>query len=77
MEAENSYAEQATAHLAGLKAELIAEIEGRQPREAPHQRSGLGLLSTSRGTSGVYLIRHGGAGLSLRLGRTCSRPERN
>ncbi|TIU73500.1 MAG: S9 family peptidase, partial [Mesorhizobium sp.] len=28
--AENSYAEQATAHLTGLKAELIAEIEGRQ-----------------------------------------------
>ncbi|UXN57632.1 hypothetical protein [Phyllobacterium zundukense] len=28
-EAENSYAEQATAHLAGLKAELGAEIEGR------------------------------------------------
>ncbi|TIL92976.1 MAG: S9 family peptidase [Mesorhizobium sp.] len=33
LEAENSYAEQATAHLAGLKAKLIAEIEGRQPRE--------------------------------------------
>nr|WP_031200756.1 S9 family peptidase [Mesorhizobium sp. LSHC414A00] len=31
LEAENSYAEQATAHLKGLKAELIAEIEGRQP----------------------------------------------
>ncbi|WP_246094020.1 MULTISPECIES: prolyl oligopeptidase family serine peptidase [Mesorhizobium] len=33
LEAENSYAEQATAHLAELKAELIAEIEGRQPSE--------------------------------------------
>ncbi|RUY13254.1 MAG: S9 family peptidase [Mesorhizobium sp.] len=33
LEAENSYAEQATAHLTGLKAELIAEIEGRQPDE--------------------------------------------
>ncbi|PBC04112.1 S9 family peptidase [Mesorhizobium sp. WSM3860] len=31
LEAENSYAEKATAHLKGLKAELIAEIEGRQP----------------------------------------------
>lgn len=30
LEAENSYAEQATAHLKGLKAELIAEIERRQ-----------------------------------------------
>ncbi|PBB58184.1 MULTISPECIES: prolyl oligopeptidase family serine peptidase [Mesorhizobium] len=29
-EAENSYSEQATAHLAGLKAELIAEIEQRR-----------------------------------------------
>ncbi|AZO31975.1 MULTISPECIES: S9 family peptidase [unclassified Mesorhizobium] len=33
LEAENSYAEQATAHLKGLKAELIAEIEGRQTCE--------------------------------------------
>ncbi|MER9083081.1 S9 family peptidase [Mesorhizobium sp. M0895] len=33
LEAENSYAEQATAHLTGLKAELIAEIERRQPSE--------------------------------------------
>ncbi|WP_258600182.1 hypothetical protein [Mesorhizobium sp. AR10] len=33
LEAENSYAEQATAHLTGLKAELIAEIDGRQPCE--------------------------------------------
>ncbi|TIX82142.1 MAG: S9 family peptidase, partial [Mesorhizobium sp.] len=33
LEAENSYAEQATAHLKGLKAELIAEIEGRRPCE--------------------------------------------
>ncbi|RUW98059.1 S9 family peptidase, partial [Mesorhizobium sp. M2A.F.Ca.ET.037.01.1.1] len=33
LEAENSYAEQATAHLIELKAELIAEIEGRQPCE--------------------------------------------
>ncbi|MGX9054532.1 prolyl oligopeptidase family serine peptidase [Mesorhizobium sp. 14Argb] len=33
LEAENSYAEQATAHLTKLKAKLIAEIEGRQPRE--------------------------------------------
>lgn len=31
LEAENSYAEQATAHLTGLKEELIAEIEGRHP----------------------------------------------
>ncbi|MER8772977.1 S9 family peptidase [Mesorhizobium sp. M0960] len=30
LEAENSYAEQATAHLAELKAELVAEIEARQ-----------------------------------------------
>jgi oligopeptidase B len=35
LEAENRYAEQATAHLADLKAELIAEIEGRQPCEVP------------------------------------------
>ncbi|RWJ60768.1 MAG: S9 family peptidase [Mesorhizobium sp.] len=34
LEAENSYAEEATAHLKGLKAELIAEIEGRQPCES-------------------------------------------
>ncbi|WP_287115264.1 S9 family peptidase [Mesorhizobium sp.] len=33
LEAENSYAEKATAHLKGLKAELIAEIEGHQPCE--------------------------------------------
>ncbi|WP_240545275.1 prolyl oligopeptidase family serine peptidase [Sinorhizobium fredii] len=33
LEAENSYAEQATAHLRRLKTELIAEIEGRQPCE--------------------------------------------
>ncbi|MER8887289.1 S9 family peptidase [Mesorhizobium sp. M0816] len=33
LEAENSYAEQATTHLSALKAEIIAEIEGRQPRE--------------------------------------------
>ncbi|MER8542974.1 S9 family peptidase [Mesorhizobium sp. M1334] len=33
LEAENNYAEQATAHLTELKAELIAEIEGRQPCE--------------------------------------------
>ncbi|MER8733283.1 S9 family peptidase [Mesorhizobium sp. M1227] len=33
LEAENSYAEQTTAHLSALKAEIIAEIEGRQPRE--------------------------------------------
>jgi len=33
LEAENSYAEQATEHLAGLKAELIAEIERRRPKE--------------------------------------------
>lgn len=32
-EAENSFAGQATAHLKGLKAELIAEIEGRRPCE--------------------------------------------
>ncbi|MES0076866.1 S9 family peptidase [Mesorhizobium sp. M0058] len=32
LEAENSYAEQATTHLSALKAEIIAEIEGRQPR---------------------------------------------
>lgn len=30
LEAENCYADQATAHLANLKAELIVEIEGRQ-----------------------------------------------
>ena len=33
LEAENAYAEQATAHLSGLKADLIAELEGRRPRE--------------------------------------------
>ncbi|AZO36013.1 S9 family peptidase [Mesorhizobium sp. M2A.F.Ca.ET.037.01.1.1] len=33
LEAENSYAQQATAHLEGLKAELIAEIEGRHTCE--------------------------------------------
>lgn len=33
LDAENSYAEQATAHLTVLKAELIAEIDGRQPCE--------------------------------------------
>ncbi|MDX8437869.1 S9 family peptidase [Mesorhizobium abyssinicae] len=33
LEAENSYAEQTTAHLSALKAEIIAEIEGRRPRE--------------------------------------------
>lgn len=33
VEAENRYADEATSHLAGLKAELIAEIEGRQPCE--------------------------------------------
>lgn len=32
IEAENSYAEKATAHLTGIKEELIAEIAGRQPR---------------------------------------------
>jgi oligopeptidase B len=31
LEAENSYAEQATAHLTGLKSQLIAEMEGREP----------------------------------------------
>lgn len=35
LEAENSYAEQATAHLASLKAELIAEIERRRHRKGP------------------------------------------
>ncbi|MER8640435.1 S9 family peptidase [Mesorhizobium sp. M1365] len=33
LEAENSYAQQATAHLTELKAELVAEIEARQPYE--------------------------------------------
>ncbi|MER9319054.1 prolyl oligopeptidase family serine peptidase [Mesorhizobium sp. M0659] len=57
LEAENSYADQATAHLTGLKAKLIAEIDGRQPCEgAPpafqvgpfeyFQRSEPGLLHT-------------------------------
>ncbi|GLR91651.1 S9 family peptidase [Bradyrhizobium iriomotense] len=31
LEAENSFAEQATVHLKRLRAELVAEIEGRQP----------------------------------------------
>ncbi|MER8671465.1 prolyl oligopeptidase family serine peptidase [Mesorhizobium sp. M1156] len=55
LEAENSYADQATAHLKELKTELIAEIEGRRPCEgAPpafqvgpfeyFQRPELGLL---------------------------------
>lgn len=35
LEAENSYADQATAHLTGLKAELMAEIKGRQRKGAP------------------------------------------
>ncbi|MCW0002278.1 S9 family peptidase [Pararhizobium sp. YC-54] len=33
LEAENSYAEEATVHLTGLKAELVAEIDGRRPSE--------------------------------------------
>ncbi|MDK1378285.1 MULTISPECIES: S9 family peptidase [unclassified Sinorhizobium] len=33
LEAENSYADQATAHLSELKAEFIAEIDGRRPCE--------------------------------------------
>ncbi|UVK57048.1 S9 family peptidase [Mesorhizobium sp. AR02] len=33
LEAENSYADQVTAHLTDLKAELVAEIEGRRPCE--------------------------------------------
>ncbi|MER8860006.1 prolyl oligopeptidase family serine peptidase [Mesorhizobium sp. M0757] len=33
LEAENNYAERATAHLSALKAEIIAEIERRQPSE--------------------------------------------
>lgn len=33
LEAENTYAEQATAHLTVLKSQLIAEIQGRQPSE--------------------------------------------
>ncbi|MER9420513.1 prolyl oligopeptidase family serine peptidase [Mesorhizobium sp. M0306] len=33
LEAENCYAEQATEHLTELKAQLVAEIQGRQPSE--------------------------------------------
>ncbi|MER8760425.1 S9 family peptidase [Mesorhizobium sp. M0976] len=44
LEAENSYAEQATAHLTGLKEELIAEIEGRLPCEGAPPAFQVGLF---------------------------------
>lgn len=62
LEAENTYAEQATAHLAVLKEQLIAEIQGRQPSERAPPAFQVGPFEICNAWSGVTLIQPGGGG---------------